>query len=93
MLFAVMLATSLSISDYASLPTLSSPRVSPDGERVAYVVTRAEMTRSVYVPEVRVIRADGSDDRLFAHPASTPRWSPDGKWLAFLSDRDGRNAI
>jgi dipeptidyl aminopeptidase/acylaminoacyl peptidase len=90
---AIMLATTLSISEYATLPTLSTPRVSPDGARVAYVVTRADLTRSVYVPEVRVVRADGSDDRLFAHPASTPRWSPDGKWLAFLSDREGRNAI
>lgn len=90
---AAMLATTLSISDYATLPTLSSPRVSPDGARVAYVLTRADLTRSVYVPEVRVIGADGSDDRLFAHAASAPRWSPDGKSLAFLSDRDGRNAI
>ena len=93
MMLTLAMLTSLSISDYATLPTLSSPRVSPDGARVAYVVTRAEMTRSLYVPEVRVIGADGSGDRLFAHPASTPRWSPDGKSLAFLSDRDGRNAI
>src|SRR5207253_10280334 len=90
---AMTLATTLSVHDYATLPTLSSPRVSPDGARVAYVLTRADMNRSVYVPEVRVIGADGGDDRLVAQAASAPRWSPDGKRLAFISDRDGRNAI
>jgi len=78
------------------MPGLSSPRFSPDGRRIAYVVTRADMARSVYDADLWTIDADGRNDLQLTRGAGAdfqPRWSPDGGWLGFLSDRDGKQAI
>ncbi|MDP9190515.1 MAG: S9 family peptidase [Acidobacteriota bacterium] len=93
---AVLLAATLSVEDYAVMPQVGSPRWSPDGARIAYVVTKADLARSVYDSDVWIIDADGKNDRrlTFANGADfRPRWSPDGSLIAFLSDRGGRNAI
>jgi dipeptidyl aminopeptidase/acylaminoacyl peptidase len=93
---ALLLAATLSVEDYATMPQMGSPRWSPDGARIAYVVTKADLARSVYDSDVWLIDEDGKNDRrlTFANGADfRPRWSPDGTRIAFLSDRGGRNAI
>ena len=95
-MIALVLAATLSIHDYATMPMPSSPRWSPDGRRIAYVLTEADLDRSTYDSDLWVIDADGRNDRQFTRAKGNdtqPRWSPDGKTLAFLSDRDGRTAI
>ena len=92
----VTVITTLTVTDYATMPHPSSPRWSPDGKRIAYVVTKADLERSVYDSDVWIIDGDGKNDRQLTRARGAdfrPRWSPDGTRLAFLSDRDGRNAI
>jgi dipeptidyl aminopeptidase/acylaminoacyl peptidase len=62
----------------------SDPRLHPDGERIAFVVTRLDIEEDEYIR--RIWLWDGSAARpLTAGPADTsPRWSPDGNHLAFL---------
>jgi dipeptidyl aminopeptidase/acylaminoacyl peptidase len=95
-LTALVLAATLTIEDYATLPQPTSPQWSPDGKRIAYVLTKADLEKSAYDSNLWLIDADGKNDRqlTFARGADfRPRWSPDGKTIAFVSDRDGKNAL
>jgi dipeptidyl aminopeptidase/acylaminoacyl peptidase len=86
----------LSIEDYATMPGISSPQFSPDGKRVIYVVSTADMARGAYDSNLWMVDSDGRNPiRLTRSTASDsrPRWSPAGGSVAFLSDRDGRSAI
>ncbi|HEX8408552.1 MAG TPA: S9 family peptidase [Thermoanaerobaculia bacterium] len=96
MLAALVLASTLTITDYATMPNVTAPRWSPDGKRIAYVVTKADLERSVYDSDVWLIDADGKNDRQLTRARGAdfrPHWSPDGRRLAFVSDRDGKNAL
>lgn len=96
MLAALLLATALTIHDYATMPQLATPRWSPDGRRIAYVLTKADPERSAYDADVWLIDADGGNARQLTQGTGSdtkPRWSPDGKRVAFLSDRSGVNQV
>jgi dipeptidyl aminopeptidase/acylaminoacyl peptidase len=96
LLAAVALASTLTIEDYATMPSISAPRLSPDGKRIAYVLTRADLARSEYDSDLWLIDADGRHDVQLTHATGSdthPRWSPDGTRVAFLSDRETRNAV
>ena len=96
MIAVLLLASTLTIQDYATMPQPSAPQWSPDGKRIAYVLTKADLEKSIYDSDVWLIDADGKNGRQLTRARgvdSRPRWSPDAKRLAFVSDRDGKNAI
>src|SRR5215210_3185352 len=69
---------------------VSDPRVSPDGSLVAYVVTRLDQESDDYRAAIWIVPVSGGEPRqLTAGLArdTTPRWSPDGAQLAFVSNR------
>lgn len=75
-----------------------SVQPSPDGSKVVYAVREAVMTddRSEYVSQIFLTDASGANtvrltkgDRNNANP----KWSDDGKWIAFTSNRDGKNNL
>jgi len=80
------------LSDWYKLTTLSSPSMSPDGSRIAFQVQTVNEKDNKYHREVWVVSTAGGDPQRFTSPStesSNPRWSPDGKYLVFTSQRPG----
>jgi dipeptidyl aminopeptidase/acylaminoacyl peptidase len=85
----------LKVADIHSLKTVQDPQVSPDGRWVAYVVRTNDTEEDRQDTDVWMIPfAGGEAVRLTTSPKgeNRPRWSPDDRWLAFLSAREGDSA-
>src|SRR5437588_8196079 len=77
--------------DYFAFEFASDPNISPDGKLVAYVVTKVDRAQNRRNSSIWMVAADGSRPpwQFTTSPqsATSPRWSPDGQYLAFLSSR------
>src|SRR5229473_1964979 len=81
----------LTIEEYVALPSVGDPQVSPDGKWVAYTVTRYSLKENRGATRIWLTDVAGGQARqLTAGPGSDrqPRWSPDGRTLAFVSTRE-----
>lgn len=87
---------SISTDDLFSLKMIGDPRFSPDGERIAYVVTWMDKEKDDYRSSIYTSTTDGSGSRRMTQADArdtSPRWSPDGRHLAFVSNRTGKGQI
>ncbi|HVY68334.1 MAG TPA: S9 family peptidase [Verrucomicrobiae bacterium] len=84
------------IKDLLAIERVSDPQVSPDGKWIAYTVKKVSVEKNSSVTHVWIMPADGGSARQWTtheKGGSRPRWSPDGKSIAFLSSRSGTPQI
>ena len=84
------------IDDFITLPIVSDPQVSPDGNLVAYTLSTPSFEENRASSRVWIADLATAGSTQVPAPAGNdraPRWSPDGRWLAFISTRDGAAQI
>lgn len=84
------------VEDMLKLKRLSDPQVSPDGTRIAFVLTDVNLDQNTRNNDIYVVPVTGGDPVKIAgteRSEDRPRWSPDGTRLAFISNRDGGSQI
>jgi dipeptidyl aminopeptidase/acylaminoacyl peptidase len=80
--------------DFAAIRDVDEPQLSPDGNSVAYVVKTIDVEKDKQASNLWLAKWDGSENRALTFgdkKQAHPRWSPDGKWIVFLSSREDEN--
>lgn len=81
------------LSDSYRIQVVSDPDISPDGQWIAYQVLRDNIEIDQEVSDIWRVSLDGkiTEQLTFTGKSNNalPKWSPDGKWLAYLADSKG----
>ena len=83
----------MKLDDLSRFRNVSDPQISPDGKLVAYTVNTTDVKEDKSTTHIWMTGIDGSNDRqiTFSNESeSSPRWSPDGRYLSFTSSRPGK---
>ena len=85
----------LTVDDFFASKRVDDPRISPEGQWVAYTVTNTDLKKDKSETSIWMIPENGGDAvRMTAkgYSASNPRWSPDGRFLSFKSSRNEKKS-
>ena len=84
------------VDDLLKVRRVSDPQVSPDGRWIAYTIADTDKAANNRTTQIYLIPTEGGEPRQLTsekQSSSEPRWSPDGKRLAFVSARDGESQV
>jgi dipeptidyl aminopeptidase/acylaminoacyl peptidase len=86
----------ITFDDLAKVKRISEPQVSPDGKWIAYVVGVVDLAANRTNRHIWLVWSEGGEPRQLTRGEgcdTRPRWSPDGKSLAFVSTRGGSSQV
>ncbi len=85
----------ITVDDLHRITTLEDPRISPDGQWIAYVQVTIDRMDNAYKRSIWLISTAGGKPLQITRSGKDyePRWSPDGNMLAFVSSRDKKPQI
>jgi dipeptidyl aminopeptidase/acylaminoacyl peptidase len=86
----------LTPEDIFHLQYAGDPQLSPDGKRIVYVRTSANIMTDTRETNLWIVNFDGTDDRALTDGHdndNSPRWSPDGTRIAYLAGDEGHTQL
>ncbi len=78
--------------DALAIKVVGNPRISPDGDWIAYTVTALDLKEDSGDTDLHMVSFDGTQSIQLTYskkPENRPTWSPDGRYIGFLSSREG----
>src|SRR5512132_827243 len=86
-----------SVDELLTIQSVGGTQISPDGKWIAYTIGYGDFKQDAFITQICLVNSEtGKSFQLTRGDKSstTPRWSPDGQWLAFLSNRvEDKNQI
>src|SRR5690242_11302272 len=82
--------------DMMALQRVGEPQVSPDGRWVSFSAIKVDLKANARTPHLWVVPVTGGEEKQLTSGVSgedRPRWSPDGKQLAYISSQGGSSQV
>ena len=86
----------LSITDFYKIKTAKTPKISPDGKYVLFVVNQMDSASNSYRNQIWITPLEGGKPKQLTYLGTSnhsPVWSPDGKFIAYVSNAMGNSQI